>query len=30
MALWINVVKNCGNAACKDKPQHLEKGKMLS
>lgn len=27
MSLWINVVKNSGNAACKDKRQHLEKGK---
>lgn len=30
MALWIIVVKNSSNAACKDKRQRLEKGKMLS
>ena len=29
MALWINVVKNSGNAACKDKRQRLEKGKCF-
>jgi len=26
MALWRIVVKNSGNAACKDKRQRLEKG----
>ena len=26
MALWKNTVKNNGNAACKNKRQHLEKG----
>ena len=26
MALWKNTVKNNGNAACKNKRQHLKKG----
>lgn len=29
MALWRIVVKNCGNAACKDKRQRLEKGMFI-
>lgn len=30
MALWRIVVKNSGNAACKDKRQRLEKGMFTS
>ena len=29
MALWRIVVKNSGNAACKDKRQRLEKGMFI-
>lgn len=29
MALWNNTVKNNGNAACKNKRQHLEKGMFV-
>lgn len=29
MALWKNTVKNNGNAACKKKRQHLEKGMFV-
>lgn len=29
MALWKNTVKNNGNAACKNKRQHLEKGMFV-
>jgi hypothetical protein len=29
MALWRFVVKNSGNAACKDKRQRLEKGMFI-
>lgn len=29
MALWKNTVKNNGNAACKNKRQHLKKGMFV-
>lgn len=29
MALWRIVVRNSGNAACKDKRQRLEKGMFI-